>query len=432
MAAQPVRNASIATVPITDWRSLVGASVSAETSLLLRYYGVFDTLGLQDLVGEEDLTACSLREGARIFTLGKYKGVEIALCDESTLMATGTYKDLDACLVTAVARRARLNHIVVSSGGNLGYALSAYGKHSGVNLFFFHPKSTLYKLDAANFDWGGVKLISVDLPEKAVKSLSLAFAKFYGLTHVPDVRWRLAASAVRALFILEMTQDQRIDCMAQTLCAGFGPAGIYNCFSELSRAGLVRRMEIPRFLGFQQAANSPMVKAWKEGDREIRDEHVNPSPKEMIEPGLYNTNPQGNYTRLFELMRYYGGDMAPITYDDYATYLDPLVGMLREHQLELTRIPGGTDILEKTGVLTGVGILKAIDEGLLRPGERVLYLMTGGFRKVDQPKAPVADMTIDGARSEEDWIRHLGTHFNLHGLTSNRRTELRFRSDLEK
>ena len=40
---------------------------------------------------------------------------------------------------------------------------------------------------------------------------------------------------------------------------GFGPIGIYRCFSGLSASDMVRTAEIPRFLGFQQAANCPMV-----------------------------------------------------------------------------------------------------------------------------------------------------------------------------
>ncbi len=96
-------------------------------------------------------------------------------------MATGTYKDLDACLMAAIAKHARLDSVVLSSGGNLGYAMARYARKARLQVYFFHRKSTLYKLDAANSDWDGVKVITVDRPEREVKALALTFANAYGV-----------------------------------------------------------------------------------------------------------------------------------------------------------------------------------------------------------------------------------------------------------
>jgi threonine synthase len=398
------------------WQALIDERYPALRSLLLRYHRVLTKLDLGVVVEHPDLEACSIAEGARTFPLAEYRGVEIRVCDESSAMATGTYKDLDACLITAIARHAGLTQVVVSSGGNLGYALSAYGKRAGMRSVFFHPKSTLYKLDAVNFDWGGVRLVCTDLPERRIKSLALAFARRYGLTHVPDTRWRLAASAVRAMYLLESTMapEDRVDCIAQTICAGYGPVGIYSCFSELSRKDLLCRSAVPRFLGFQQEANSPMVRAWSEGEREIRAHHVKPRPDEYIEPGLYNVNPEHNYTRLFDLVRYYGGDLRAVSAEDYTSRVGLVLTWFRDAGYEFTQAPGRDgDVLEKTGLLSGVGIVKAIEEGRVRAGERVLFLLTGGFRKVQSRAPPVPDVTIDASRTEDAWVEALGRRFGL-------------------
>ncbi|MBL9037366.1 MAG: pyridoxal-phosphate dependent enzyme [Archangium sp.] len=414
-----------------DWNSLIDQEFSAERSLLLRYHRVFDKLDLQIAINREDAVAASIAEGARISKLAEYKGVEILLCDESSLMATGTYKDLDACLVTAVAHHAGLDSVVLSSGGNLGYALSVYGRRHNLNVYFFHPKSTLFKLDAANINVPGIKLISVDLPERQVKALSLAFSTKFALPLVPDIRWRLAASAVRAMFVLEHAgTDTGVDCIAQAMCAGYGPTGVYNCFSELSREGLLRRRAVPRFIGFQQEGNSPMVRAFSNGEREISAEHVHPEPKKYLEPGLYNTNPERNYTRLFDLMRYFGGDMLSIRDEDYERYIAQLLGWFRAKGLEFTTLPGTDQIMEKTGLLTGIGILRAIDEGRIRPQERVLYLMTGGFRKL--PKTftqAVPDVQVDESKSIDAWVTELGASFGLKPPAYTRRTDKLFKKD---
>jgi len=409
-----------------SWDDLVDHNIPAEQSIILRYHKIFERLRLQLQIGPAELAACSMGEGVRLLRLAEHRGVEILVCDESSLMATGTFKDLDACVIAAMARRAGLERVVLSSGGNLGYSLSAYGRHSGMHSFFFHPKSTLYKLDAANFTWGGCRLICADLPERQVKSLAQRFAEAYGIALVPDIRWRLAASAARAMFILEATASEslRVDCIAQTMCAGYGPAGIYHCFSELAREGLLRRKEVPRFLGFQQEANAPMVRAWRDGEREIRARHIDPDPDRYLEPGLYNTNPERNYTRLHDLMSYYGGDLEIITQADYELYSGPVQELLAGRGIELTRAPGGREVLEKTALLTGVGILKAIDQGRLHREEQVLYMLTGGLRRVASAAPPTPDLELDGSRSEDEWLAILGERFGLRAAPPQRRADL--------
>jgi len=408
--------------PLDSIAPFVDTSVAWDQSLILRYHRVFRLLDLQIAATAEDFRAASISEGARVVPFREHEGVQILLADESSLMATGTYKDLDACLVTAILRHAGQPALVVSSGGNLGYALAAYAKQAGLRLYLFHPATTGYKMDRGAFEGSTTTLISVDLPERQVKSLSAAFARTYGLPLVPDIRWRLAASATRAMFLLEATQgaELQVDCIAQTMCAGFGPAGVYNCFSELMREGVVRRSQVPRFLGFQQDANAPMVRAWRAGDREIGTHHiVEPEPEHYIEPGLYNINPERNYTRLFDLMRYYGGDMLGVTTADYEHHAPQLERWFEAIGLELGRSEETGDLLEKTGIITGVGILKAIQEGLVRRGERVLYLMTGGFRRVATQEPARPDVRVDAAHPEDVWVKELGARFGL--VPRNRR-----------
>jgi len=398
------------------WKTLVDERYPAERSLLLRYHRVLERLDSRIEIPLPELEACSITEGATISFLAEHRGVEIQVCDESSLMTTGTYKDLDACLTTAIARRAGIAQVVVSSGGNLGCALSAYGERAGLRSFFFHPRTTLYKLDAASFAWGGARLICADLPERQVKSLALAFARRHGLSHVPDVRWRLAASAVRALFLLEQMAGPggRVDAIAQAVCAGYGPVGIYGCWSMLAREGLLSPDRAPRFFGFQQEANAPMARAFHAGDRELDDRHVQPRPEEYIEPGLYNASPRGTYPLLYDLVTRHGGDVGAISAADYAAHRDRLIEWFRGAGHELTRAPGrGDEILEKAGLLAGVGILKAIEAGQLRPGERVLWLLTGGFRKVRTAAPPVPDAEVDASLPEQAWVEELGRRFGL-------------------
>lgn len=397
-------------VPISLWNDLIDPAVPADRSLLLRYWRVFSTLKLLIPVDRNYLSACSIREGARMAPVTEHRGVRIYVCDETTAMSTGTYKDLDACLTVSIARTNQVHQLVLSSGGNLGYALAKYATRAGLEIFVFQPATTLYKLDAATYSNPGIRLISVDLPEPDVKRMAQAFAQRYGILQVPDARWRFASSATRAMFLLEhaLSIKDGVDYLAQTVCAGFGPVGIYKCFSSLAAESLISEVKIPSFLGFQQEANAPMVRAWRDGCREIGTRHIGASPEHYLEPGLYNTNPAHNYTRLFSLMTYFGGDLSALSQADYEAYAPQVLSLLQRVGIELTR-RGSGDLLEKTGVLTGVGLLKAIDTGGIQPGQGVIYMLTGGRRESANHTEQIQPFVhVDSRLGIDDWVERIG------------------------
>ncbi|MDC0723718.1 pyridoxal-phosphate dependent enzyme [Nannocystis bainbridge] len=396
-----------------QWRSLIDRRFAASQSLLLRYHKVLAVPGPAVDVTLADLEACSHGEGATTFALAGEGEREVIVCDESSRMFTGTYKALDACLSLALLRRAKVTRVVASSGGNLSAALAAYATRAGIEAFLFQPRRTLYKQRADHFG-AGVHLIAVDLPEPEIKQIARSFAERFGMAHVPDVRWRMAASAVRAMFVLESAAALgRIDCLAQTVCAGFGPAGIYQCFAALRRAGLLRRSEVPRFLGFQQEANAPIVRAWQAGEPTLGREHVRPEPDRYLEPGLYNTDPSREYARLAALLREVGGEMLALSEEDVARHGGPLLARMQAAGFEFSRLPGSDEVVEKTGLLTGVGVLKAIAEGQVTPGERAMLMLTGGVRELAGSAPPSPALTIDASRTEADWLDELGRTFGL-------------------
>jgi len=102
---------------------------SAECSVVLRYAPA--------LLDGTDVLATSRQEGIRILDLGSWRGVNLKLLDESSLMASGTYKSLDGCLSTALCRKEGIQRAVFSSGANAGSALSLYGATTGLESFFF-------------------------------------------------------------------------------------------------------------------------------------------------------------------------------------------------------------------------------------------------------------------------------------------------------
>ncbi len=397
------------------WRGLVDDRYPSERSLLLRYWRALDLAGVPR-IGPAQLEAVSVAEGARVVPLGEHRGVEILVCDESTLMASGTYKDLDACLTVTLLECEGVGRVVTSSGGNLGHALARYCRARGIELLSFQPHSTRYKLNAAPPAADGVHIVSAALPEPQIKALARRFGERFGVRHVPALPWRLAASATRAMFILEAAQAsaQPVRWIAQAVCAGYGPVGIYRCLGRLVDRGWLHPDRVPRLLGIQQRANAPMVRAWRDGARRIDPRHRQNLERRgvehrYLEPGLYNTDPGANYTRLVRCLERFGGELLGVDADDYQRHCERLISWLGAAGITLTRDPGSGEILEKAGLLAGVGILRAVERGLIAPGERALYLFTGGARRLrPAARAPHQPIEIDDSHDLETWVELLG------------------------
>jgi hypothetical protein len=71
----------------------------SDVSIVLRYRNAL-TFGApeEDSKYKDILKVTSIREGARIFFLLTYRGVDIHILDESSLMHTGTLKSIDGCI----------------------------------------------------------------------------------------------------------------------------------------------------------------------------------------------------------------------------------------------------------------------------------------------------------------------------------------------
>lgn len=412
-----------------SWAQLIDHPAPAETSILQRYLPALKKLLPDVPLTADELKSCSIQEGSRVARMETGFGPTIYISDETSGMETGTYKDLDACLIVAIALANGVERLVLSSGGNLGYSVARYASRVGLEVIAFQPATTLYKLDVSAYASDRIRLISVDLPEREVKDLALKFAERHALLHVPDPRWRFAASSARAMFLLEniLQHDSQVRYLAQTVCAGYGPVGIFKCFSALAAEGLIEENQIPAFIGFQQMANAPMVKAWNEGRREIRATHVDADPEVYLEPGLYNTNPGHIYTRLFNLIKHYGGHLGGIDNKDYERYSGDVVDILRRAGIELTRRPNG-DYLEKTGLLTGVGILKAIDENRIRSGESVVFLLTGGVRRLSgHTEGVIPSMHVDASQPIDTWVESIREHCGIGVPDHSKREDLLLR-----
>jgi threonine synthase len=358
---------------------------SAERSVVLRY--------APTLSGGLDVLVTSRREGIRVLDLGEWRGVTLKLLDESSLMASGTYKSLDGCVSTALCLKEGIRRAVFSSGANAGAALTLYGAAIGLESFFFCPTSNLNKLDGAIFDRAGAHLIAVEGSDRRVKRAARFMAERLGAPLIPTLEWRLLAAGFRGSFIAEqiLWHQQQFDWLVHSVCAGYGPLGIYGVFDQL--AGL-NKARIPKLLAVQQAGLCPMVSAWEQHREMLPPLTDTDWHEEPIEPTLYNVYPDQTYPALYRTLQKWGGDMTAVNQTEFEEFGCEFLARVERAGVKLTRVNG--QILERAGLLAGAGALKAISKGRIPQGATVLCALTGGAGAApSKPVRPERCITLE-------------------------------------
>ena len=365
---------------------------TCETSIVARYRNAF-TFGApeEDARFKELLLETSLREGARVFPLLTYRGVDIHILDESSLMHTGTLKSIDGCITLAQCKLRGYERVVFESGGNTGTALTEYGQKAGLETFLFLPEENLPMLDSRVFEPDRAHLISVAEPGW-VKEAARAFVGLNGIRHIPEVAWRYQASMFRGFFILEyMLTNGGFDWLTQTVSAAFGPIGIYRVLHSFftGTAG------IPRFLGFQQEANCPMYKAWKSRDKTL--EASPPEPRigdKLLTKVMYDVAPYtyGTFDDLKDVLTTTRGDLSTVNHTEFFALLDQgfdgkgVLERLEERGFNVRAKDG--EIVDRTGLIALAGTLKAIEGGKIAEGSKVLCCLTSGTGRADGKAVP--------------------------------------------
>ncbi len=335
----------------------------ADRSVALRYAPA--------LLDGVELLPISRREGIRFLSLGAWRGVDLKLLDESSLMASGTYKSLDGCLSTALCQKEGIRRVVFSSGANAGAALSLYGAATGLESFFFCPAGNLNKLDGAVFERPGAHLIAVEGSDRRVKEAAKLMAERLGVPVIPKLEWRMLSAGCRGMFLAEqILRGQRFDWLAQSVCAGYGPLGIYSVFEQLAVT------HAPKFLAVQQGGLCPIVHAWEQHRDALPPLTDTGWREKPIEPALYNVYPDQTYPELYRILQQWGGDMLAVHQAEFDEFGGEFLGRVERAGVKLTRVNG--EIVERAGLLAGAGALKAIAEGRIPQGATVLCALTGG------------------------------------------------------
>lgn len=350
--------------------------VDAQESIILRYHKLF-----APKIDYQLLKSISIREGCRITNPLEFKGVNLYFLDMASFMADGNFKSSVACIAIARCIEQGAKGLSVCSSGNTATAIARYSRKAGLPVLIFIPKMSSYKFDFGVVDHNLHKVHIVDGPEWEVHALAKAAAENAGYTFVPSQEHQLESNACRALFVLEYMKDNGVvfNWTSQGISGGHGPVGFYKRLYSLVEDGCIEPEVIPGFIGVQQYGICPMYSAWINGREHLADEDVNLYPENVLEPTLYCSRPENGYRYLDGVIRKNGGAFYAVSRDEYSRYEQLILYMLRRSGFRLkTRIVEDSRVVsEKAGILSAIGMLKAIEDGIIAEGENVLITFTG-------------------------------------------------------
>jgi len=304
------------------------------------------------------LLESSQAEGLRILPVMKYRGVAIDLLDESSLMTTGTFKSLVGCVTVARCRAEGLTDVVFESGGNTGTAIAAYGRPAGLATTFVVPAANVALLDPLLVE--GSRVVAVEERDR-VKETARALGEREGAVHVPRVAWSIEAAGFIGAYLLEraLLHDDRYDLLTQSICAAFGPIGLYRSLA----LGGGAFGSLPRFLG------------------------VRPGGDQSLSRVMYDKHPEtyGTFSELDALLARTDGRAVTATAAEFARWIEePIEGVTIVERLANVGLDIAFDdagvIAEKTGLVALAGLLSEIEAGRVSAGTRALVCLTGGAR----------------------------------------------------
>jgi threonine synthase len=200
--------------------------------------------------------------------LRELMGIPNLLLKDETQNPTYSFKDRGSLTCLWMAEDMGEDATATISTGNMGNSIAAYAARAGKRAIVFIPHfAPEQKVQAIGMH--GATIIRITAPDyAAMKNAVLDLAEEFKLRIVSgNGPIRVEGYKLIAFEMWEQMEGEAPDFIAVPTSACGHIRGIWKGWSELERAGLVSRL--PRMIIVQAANNSPLVTAWKRGEKHV-------------------------------------------------------------------------------------------------------------------------------------------------------------------
>jgi threonine synthase len=284
------------------------------------------------------------------------------LCKLDGLMPSGSYKDRGASVLISYLASAGVTHAIEDSSGNAAAAIAAYAARAGIACTVFAPAtaSPAKLVQAAAF---GATVVRVEGARDAVADAAIRAATDDSSGSYASHNWQpffIEGVKTWALETWEQLGYEVPDAVVVPVGAGSLLLGAFKAFRSLVAGSEAERL--PRLYAAQPAACAPVHQAFERGLNEVPPVDQGPT----IAEGTSIRQPIRGKQLLAALRASGGGTVAV----EESSIVDGLFEMARQGIY-----------IEPTSAVAVAGARSLLRQGVLRPTERTVVLLSGNGLK---------------------------------------------------
>ena len=312
-------------------------------------------------------------------------GVARLLVKDESRNPTGSLKDRSSALAVEIAAAAGYRDITCASTGNAAASLAGACAAAGLTARIFVPAATPAGKLAQLAAFGARVLLVRGSYDEAYYLCEDAVREFGWYDRNCAVNpYLMEGKKTCALEIAEQLGGEPVDWLAVAVGDGCTVAALGKGMAEMVRLGRLPRA--PRLLAVQPEAAAPIAAAWRRGGERI--EPVSPS---TVADAVSVGSPR-NGVKALRAVRASGGAFVTVS-DEQILAAAAALGRL-------------AGVFAEPGAAAGVAaVARACAEGLIRPGDSVVHVVTGsGLKTVTAGPAPFPEIepTLAGVLAAVD------------------------------
>lgn len=313
------------------------------------------------------------------FKLAKQHNFSLTLKDEGQPHSgwgknpTASFKDRGMSMAISMAKMFGVNKVVVPTQGNAGDSMAEYALKAGMEAVVIMPDDTPMPILGRVSAMAKMhQSIQLELVKGTIKEAGELMKEkylpqgYFNMATFQEPGWRIDGKKTLGFELAEPRDDkthwQLPDVVIYPTGGGTGILGMWKAFAELEAIGIVNSKR-PKIISVQSKHTSPVVNAFDTGaiDTSVV------KPGKTIATGLNVPGGVGQF-KVLDIIRQSDGSAISVSEQS-----------ITEHLLETYREYGIWICPE--GAATLAAIAPAIDQGLIKPGDKVVAFNTGSFEK---------------------------------------------------
>lgn len=286
---------------------------------------------------------------------------------------TQSFKDRGMAMTISMAHKAGLTKLAVPTQGNAGDSMCEYASAAGMHAVVAMPDNTplpilgrvaALAIQSDHFDLelvtGSIKEAGALLKEKWLHKGYFSVATFQ------EPGWRIDGKKTLGLELAEPKKEGDTWCLPDVVIyptgGGTGVLGMWKAWNELEALGLIGSFR-PKVICVQSEGTQPLVKAWEKGTAEV-------APVDAGETLAYGLNVPGGvgHFKVLDIVRQSGGAAIAINEQDIH---ETLSKVWKDKRWWIC--PEGAACI--------AALPRLIDDGLIKPGNKVVAFNTGSLEK---------------------------------------------------